>query len=113
MLASWRGGGGTVPEIWTLARWTVMPGKEDQFVAAWREMAERTLEAFAGASGTLLRDRAQPNIFFSFGPWEDAEAVTRWRASPAFLEGLARMKPLLASSEPHTLDRAASAGPAT
>jgi quinol monooxygenase YgiN len=101
---------GNVPEVWTLARWTVVPGREDEFVELWRELGERTLRDFPSARGTLLRDREQPNVFFSFGPWEDEAIVGRWRASPAFQAAQAGMRAMLESFEPHMLDPAATAG---
>ena len=97
-------------EVWTLARWTTVPGKEDDFVAAWRKLAEATLDDFPTAQGTLLRDREQPNVFFSFGPWPDLETVQRWRDSEGFKQAASRMRGFLESFEPHTLDQVVTAG---
>lgn len=92
-------------EVWTLARWTVVPGREDEFVAAWQELAQWTLTEFPAAKGTLLRDRDEPNVFFSFGPWEDQATAARWRGSEGFRQRIAGLRPLLESFEPHLLDR--------
>jgi quinol monooxygenase YgiN len=97
-------------EVWTLARWTTVRGKEDDFVAAWRELAESTLADFPTAQGTLLRDQQQPNVFFSFGPWPDLETVERWRGSEGFKQSSSRMRAFLESFEPHTLDQVVKAG---
>ena len=32
-------------EIWTHGRWLVRPGKEDELVAAWRDLAEWSAES--------------------------------------------------------------------
>jgi hypothetical protein len=76
-------GGHNMPEVWTHSRWTVVSGKEDDFVRAWRDMATWTRSQFPTATGTLLRDRDQPNVFFSFGSWPNLETVARLGRLPA------------------------------
>jgi quinol monooxygenase YgiN len=93
-----------VPEVWTHGRWTVIPGREDDFAAAWRELADWTGSQFTTAGATLLRDRDQPNVFFSFGPWPDLETVGRWRGSDGFQQRISTIRGLLESFEAHTLD---------
>ena len=97
-------------EVWTLGRWVARPGQADGFVAAWREMAEWTLGEFPEAVGTLLRDREQPDLFFSFGRWEDLEQAQAWRGLPGFTERLSRIRDLLEDFEAHLLDPVATAG---
>jgi len=94
-------------EVWTLGRWTVMPGKEDDFVRGWRDLARWTRSEFPTATGTLLRDRDQPNVFVSFGRWPDLDAVGQWRGSEGFQQRIATIRQLVESFEPHTLDPAA------
>lgn len=91
-------------EVWTLARWVAEPGREDEFVEAWRDLATWTVDEFPDASGTLLRDRDTPNVFFSFGPWRDLDEAQAWRASDGFRERVARIRELLEGFEPHMLD---------
>ncbi len=90
--------------IYTLGIWTVREGSEDEFVEAWTRMADETRLQFTSATGTLLRDADRTNRFISFGPWESADQVAQWRASSAFIAGQARLRPLLESFEPHTMD---------
>ena len=90
--------------IYTLGIWTVRPGSEDDFVRAWEDMGRETKKQFPTASGTLLRDHAQPNRFVSFGPWESLEQVVAWRESSAFTEGLAKIREVLDGFEPNTMD---------
>ena len=66
--------------IWTHGIWTVKPGREEEFAAAWREMARDALtECTPRAEPHLLRERERPNVFRSFGEWDDAETVARFR----------------------------------
>ena len=93
-------------DVWTHGNWTVKPGREAEFVAAWKEMLELATAdpGIPDSSPTLLRDRDQPNVFVSFGPWPDAGAVARFRASDVFRAGVDRMQELLESFETQTLD---------
>jgi heme-degrading monooxygenase HmoA len=90
--------------VYTLGVWTAKPGREEEFVDAWREMATRTAAEFDGASAVLLRDRDQANRFISSGPWESLEQVRAWRESSTFRQGLARIRGLIEAFEPHTMD---------
>jgi hypothetical protein len=67
-------------KIWTHGIWTVKPGREDEFVAAWRVMARAAVAEF-DPPGTpqLMRDRERPSVFRSLGPWDDPETVERFR----------------------------------
>jgi hypothetical protein len=67
--------------IWTHGVWTVKAGREDEFVAAWQAMAQAAVDEFdPPGEPRLLRDRERPNVFRSFGPWDDPETVERFRA---------------------------------
>lgn len=94
--------------VYTSGRWKVTPGNEDEFVNAWRDLATRTKGDFPSSTAVLLRDRDDPTLFMSFGPWESIEEIERWRASEAFQSGVGKIRPLLAEFTPHTLDPVAS-----
>jgi heme-degrading monooxygenase HmoA len=85
----------------------VIPSREEEFIAAWRERDEWMKGEVPGSHGTLLRDRDQTNRFVSFGPWVSAEAVAHFRASPGFEARAARMDELLKSYEPWVMDHIA------
>jgi hypothetical protein len=69
-----------MPKIWTHGVWTVTPGREDDFVAAWRAMALGAVAEFhPPGRPVLMRDRERPNVFRSFGGWDDAATVDRFR----------------------------------
>jgi quinol monooxygenase YgiN len=71
-------------KAYTLATYKVIPGKEDEFIEAW----DRLAATFAQLPeppywGVLLRSRANPALFHSFGPWETAEHIAAMRNNPA------------------------------
>ena len=96
---------------YTLGNWVAKPGREDEFVAAWQEFAEWTkTEVSQRASAHLLRDMTDPRRFVSVGPWESLEAIDAWRALPGFQERVSRIRGLLDSFEPMTLELVGQVG---
>jgi hypothetical protein len=90
-----------MPSVWTHGVWTVKPGREDEFVAAWRELVP--VGARLGSDDPkLLRDRERPNVFRSFGSWADVETIERFRGEIGSRVG--KMDDLLESFETFTLD---------
>lgn len=97
--------------LFSVGIWTVKPGREEEFVAAWSEFADWTRrEISPTAVGTLLRDRETPNRFVSFGPWESLEQMEEWRSHPGFQERVGSVRELLEAFEPGTFERAAGGG---
>jgi quinol monooxygenase YgiN len=92
-------------EVWTHGTWTVEPGREDAFIEAWSSVARGSIGRFGTSPPTLLRDREHPNVFVTFGPFASMSDVDAFRASELLHEGLATIRPLLASFQPATLDR--------
>lgn len=90
--------------VYTLGVWRVKPGREDDFVAAWDALGQWTLDHGFDTHGTLVRDRADPQRFVSFGPWRSAEDAERWRSEPGVAERLTRLEAMLESFEPGTYD---------
>ena len=90
--------------VWTSGIWTVNPGHEDAFIAAWGEFARWSLEAFPGTHAWLLRDRDNRAVFMSVGPWPSHGDIEMWRRSLGFRERIERIRDLVASFEPRTLD---------
>jgi heme-degrading monooxygenase HmoA len=100
-----------MPDLFTHGRWLVRGGREDQFVAAWRELAEWTASNVAGAGWAyLLQDGDDDRSFASFGPWESADAIAAWRSTAGFRERVERMQELLDSFEPRVLNVRAHVG---
>jgi heme-degrading monooxygenase HmoA len=98
-------------ELYTCGIWTVIAGREDDFVAAWEDLARWTKENVDGAGwAELVQDEERPNRFLTFGPWKNAEAIEAWRATDGFRERVGRMRELLESFEPGTYRRRAGVG---
>jgi quinol monooxygenase YgiN len=94
--------------------WIAKPGRESEFVAAWREFAEWSLATIDGAGwAKLLQDRARSNRFVSFGPWANVEAIEAWRSHPGFAERVGRIRELIDSLEPSTLEAVVEVGEAS
>ncbi len=94
-----------MPNVWTHGVWSVKPGKEDEFIRGWREMAQIAMrEIDVVTRPTFLRDRDRPNVFVSFGPWRSIEDIERFRSSPSFLGRVAAMDELIEGFETRTLD---------
>ena len=94
--------------VYTSISWKVRPGNEDAFVNAWKNLAARTIADFPGATATLLRDRDDPTLFISYGPWESIDQIEQWRVSETFQNGAGEIRPLLAEFTVRTLDSVAS-----
>lgn len=91
--------------------WIAGSGREAEFIAAWREFAAWSMGAIEGASwAVLLRDRSQPNRFVSFGPWDSLATMEAWRSHPGFAERVAKIRPLIESLEPSTLEAVVEVG---
>jgi hypothetical protein len=89
-----------MPSVWTHGVWRVKPGREDEFVAAWRELVPLGIE-LGGGDPTLLRD-GETGVFHSFGSWPDRDAIQRFREQLA--PRLGTMNDLLDGFEAATLD---------
>jgi heme-degrading monooxygenase HmoA len=99
-----------VAELYTAGDWLVKEGREEEFVRAWRDLADWTAGSVPGAWARLLRDRDEPRRFLSFGPWESLEAIESWRSSEGFSQRIGRIRELLDDMRPRTLEVAAEAG---
>lgn len=97
-------------QLYTSGTWTVLPARREEFVAAWSELAEWTSSIPGSSWATLLQHRENPNVFVSFGPWESAEAIAAWRASPGFQDRVGHIRALLEDFEPGVLDCRAHIG---
>ena len=89
---------------YTQGTWLVKPGREQDFMRLWQELADWSVtEGFTGR-GTLFRDLDHPARFVSIGPWSSLEEIEQWRASAGFREGVERLRDVLESFEPPTLE---------
>ena len=96
---------------YTSGVWIAKPGREEEFVAAWREFAEWTSATGAGRGwAKLLRDREQPTRFVSLGRWDSSEDEEAYRSHPGFAERLSHVRELVDHLERSTLDEVAGVG---
>lgn len=97
--------------LFTVGTWDCVPGREDDFAAAWEQFADwTTREVAPGAWAKLLRSRDRPTRFHSFGPWPDLDAIGAWRATPQFQAFVTQVQPMLTSFEPGVFDVVAAVG---
>jgi heme-degrading monooxygenase HmoA len=100
-------------DLYTHGVWVVRSGREEEFVARWRELAEWTAANVPGAGiARLLQDMEHPGRFISVGPWESREAVASWRSLLGFQERLGRLRELLETFSMATLALRAEVEPA-
>ena len=98
-------------QLFTSGSWTVKAGKEEEFIRAWDEFAKWSSQHQPGARhARLLQDTESPNRFLSFGPWESAEQIAEWRATPEFATFLAKGRELCEEIQPRTLRVVAQTG---
>ena len=86
--------------------WIVRPGREDDFIRQWRELAAITMRTVGSRKDPtrLLRDRDQANRFISTALWDSASVLLTWRAGPEYRERVGRMHEVLENVTPMTLD---------
>lgn len=89
------------PTSYTHAEWRVTPGREEEFVQAWRALAD-TFSALERPPiwGTLLQSESEPTVFYSFGPWASQEDVAAMRADPSAQAAMNRVIELCESAKP-------------
>lgn len=88
-------------QVFTHALWRVKPGNEEAFIDAWTALAE----AFSKLDqpplwGTLLRSSAEPNVFYSFGPWRSSSDVELMRTSEVAQSALSALRQLCEEATP-------------
>jgi quinol monooxygenase YgiN len=85
--------------------WLVKAGREDDFARQWQESADGVSLDFPDVTFRLLRDRENPQRFFSLGEgWRNPEQIETARSSPSFQDSMASIWRLLDSGEISTLD---------
>jgi len=97
--------------VFTLGVWRVKPGRESEFVEAWKDLGAvfAQLPQPPSGKGTLLQSLVEPALFYSFGPWRNRQAVQAMRDSPQAQAGLARLRDLCTEATPGSFRVAAEA----
>ena len=89
-------------QIYTLAKWVVRPGREDDFAAAWRALGAqfRKLPSPPIGDGKLLQSLTNPAVHYSFGPWESAKAIAAMREDPSAQAAIQKVVALCEDAQP-------------
>lgn len=78
--------------LFRLVKMTFRPEAVDEFLVLFASYQDY-VRSFPGCSGlTLLRDRENPNVFFTQSIWADEESLERYRHSEPFQTTWAKTK---------------------
>jgi heme-degrading monooxygenase HmoA len=87
-------------EVYVCGIWTVRTGEEDEFVQRWQDAASWAIRNVDGVGpGRLFRDKAQPNRFLSFGPFDSMDTVEAWRERPEVQDRQAKLADVIENLE--------------
>ncbi|MCH6469855.1 antibiotic biosynthesis monooxygenase family protein [Sinomonas terrae] len=82
-------------DAYASGRWHVQPGKEEEFIARWREFLEWTQQHHpAMVDSSLLQEVTTSTEFVSFSEWKDAESRDQWKRDPGFAEKIGACREL-------------------
>jgi len=91
-------------DVLTLAIWTVRPGRSEEFISLWESFASWTSGSRESSQrGYLVQDLADPQLFISYGYWDDMATINAWRESPEFTEFYQVARELCESIQPRTM----------
>ena len=88
--------------VYTLGVWKVKPGKEAEFIEAWKELSGvfRNLPMPPGGKGTLVQSLTDPLLFYSFGEWSSMEAIQAMRRDADAQAGIRKVGELCTEATP-------------
>jgi heme-degrading monooxygenase HmoA len=89
--------------FYTHALWRVKPGREEEFIAAWKAMGDVFLSLHGTTTqGTLIQSLTDPTLFYSFGPWNSLEEIQAMRNDPAAQAAMSKIRELCTEAAPGT-----------
>jgi hypothetical protein len=89
--------------VYTLGAWRVQPGKEEEFVAAWKALGEVFSKLpHPPGTGTLIQSVSDPRLFYSFGPWTRMQDIEEMRGNPRAQTEIQRLISLCTEATPGT-----------
>jgi heme-degrading monooxygenase HmoA len=88
--------------VYTLGVWRVKPGREAEFIEAWKALGKlfAGLPQPPGGVGTLIQSLTDPLLFYSFGEWSSMEAIQAMRKDAAAQEGIKKVAELCKEATP-------------
>lgn len=101
-------------QSFTTGIWNVKKGKEQEFINAWKEIAEWTFNNMDGGSARLLQDSKDQSRFVSVGQWMSENNIQKWRETDEFKKALEKINNLLVEpAQPHSMHEVAAVGEKT
>ena len=86
---------------YTLARWLIRDGQENEFVRRWKDELGPFLRDIAPEThGTLILSVENPRLFYSFGPSRDLDQIAEMRAHPRTPDVMGRVIELCDEATP-------------
>lgn len=88
--------------VFTLGLWRVKPGKEAEFIEAWKALGGifSKLPLPPGGTGTLVQSLSDPLLFYSWGEWASMESIQAMRLDPTAQQGIKRIGELCTEAAP-------------
>lgn len=88
-------------QVYTLGVWHVQEDRQQDFIIAWKELGE----IFASlpdppGKGILIQSDTDSTLFYSFGPWDNMEAVNAMRNDQRAQEGIRKLIDLCIEATP-------------
>jgi antibiotic biosynthesis monooxygenase (ABM) superfamily enzyme len=98
---------------WVLDSWLVRSGHEEEFIAAWTDLIQWTMQEVPGKMGgaPLYRDFQQSQRFFCPMAWQSVEAIAAWRSSQKYQYHIRHIESLCTEWETRTLTQVAKLSP--
>lgn len=87
---------------YTHALWNIKEGKTEEFIAAWKQFgnALSQIPNSPPVQGTLIQSLADPQVFYSFGPWETLEDINAMRSDENVKKALSLILELCQEAKP-------------
>ena len=77
----------TSAKVYSTAMWTVKPGREREFAAAWQRLADWTIDNQPGATKfTIFQDLGNDHLYIDSVPWPDTASIKAWRETAQVAE---------------------------
>ncbi len=88
--------------VYTLGMWRVKPGKEAEFIEAWKGLSGvfSKLPQPPGGKGTLVQSLNDPLLFYSFGEWTSMDAIQAMRQDATAQAGIKKVGELCTEATP-------------
>ena len=79
-------------KAYTLALWKVKPGRQSEFVEAWKAVGKtfRELPKPPAGDGVLIQSLTDPALHYSFGPWASLNDIAAMREDLTAQESMRR-----------------------